>query len=108
MLQVGSKNATFNSIRREAIRQGLSDILGLSGATSVIINFNLDAYEDSPASFHNSLYSLFKVPGTEVLEKSIIKELYGLMGEHFDSSGTFDFGTQMNFAKKLYNAKATQ
>lgn len=104
-MQIGSKDGTFNSIRRQAIRQGLSNVLGASGATATIINFGLDAYEDNPAAFHNSLHSLFKVPGTEILEKSIVKEIYAQMGERFNSSESFDYVTQMNFAKKLYGAR---
>ena len=101
-------NGSFNSIRRQAVKQGLANILGASGAASVIVNFSLDAYEDNPAAFHRNLYDLFKDPGTEVLEKSIIMELYSQLGDRFESHGNFDYAAQMDFAKKIYLIKAVK
>jgi len=104
MQRVGPANGSFKSITQKAIKQGLSNVLGSSGAVSVMVNFNLEAHEDDPIAFHNTLSSVFKAQA-EILEKSIVKELYALMGERFQSSPVFDFSNQMNFAKQLHRAK---
>jgi hypothetical protein len=104
MQRVGSSRASFSLLRQDAIKNGLSNILGQSGAVAVIINFNLDTAEDDPKSFHVKLSSVFRHQA-EILEKAIIKELYSRLGEVFHSSESFDFATHMNFAKQLFSAK---
>jgi hypothetical protein len=108
MLISDSPRGSFKLIKQNAVKQGLSNILGVSGAVAVIVNFNLDAYDDNPVAFHKSLYSGFKSPATEILEKSIIKELYGQMGERFEFTSAFDFAATLNSAKDLFNIKKVQ
>jgi hypothetical protein len=104
MLKVGPPVGSIAWARQNAIKQGLSNILGLSGAVSMIINFNLDAYEDDPSAFHNVLSSVFKGKA-EILEKSILKEFYESMNERFQSTFDFDFVAQMDAAEKLFQSK---
>lgn len=104
MQKLGPRTGGIRWAQQNAIKQGLSNILGLKGAVSMIINFNLDAYEDDPVAFHNVLFSVFQ-ERSEVLEKAIIKELYGLIGEHFESPSDFDYATQMDLAKELMKKK---
>lgn len=99
---------SFKTVREKAIKQGLANILGESGAMSVIFNFKLNAYENDPIAFHNSLLGVFKETATKLLEKAIIKELFAQMGQSFDSSSSFDFATHMNFAKQLFVARMVQ
>ncbi len=108
MQKLGPLAGSFKSIRQNAIKQGLTNVLGSTGAVAVIINFNLESYEDDPVAFHNSLFSVFKEPATQIMEKAIVKEVFGQMGEHFESSGAFDFPTHMNFAKQLFRARVVQ
>jgi hypothetical protein len=107
MQKVGPRIGGLKWARHNAIKQGLSNILGTHGAVSIIINFNLDAYEDDPEAFHKVLSTVFQ-SRAEVLEKAIIKELYGLMGQHFESPSAFDFATQMNLANEHLSAKEVQ
>ncbi len=106
MQRVGPSLGSFRSINQRAIKEGLSNVLGSSGAVAVIINFHLDAYEEDPRAFHKALSSVFKLQA-EILEKSIVKELYSQMGEHFSESygASFDFASHMNFARQLFSAK---
>ncbi|MDH2899691.1 MAG: hypothetical protein PXY39_01845 [archaeon] len=104
MQKLGPPVGSLKWAQQNAVKQGLSNILGLSGAVSIIINFNLDAYEDDPAALHKLLVSAFKDHAV-ILEKSIMKEFYSLIGEPFESALVFDFATQLNSAKQLFEAK---
>ena len=107
MQQLGPPIGSFKSINHQAIKEGLSNVIGSSGAVAVIINFHLDVYEDDPFAFHKALTSVFRLQA-EILEKSIVKELYSKMGERFETSSVFDFATHMDFLKQLFRAKVVQ
>ncbi len=99
MQKVGPLVGSLTWACQTAVKQGLSNILGVNGAVALIINFNLDAYEDDPVAFHKVLFSVFK-DKTVILEKSIVKEFYELMNERFQSTFAFDFAAQMKLAKE--------
>lgn len=80
MLTVRSSAGGFNDIEQRAIKQGLSTILGVSSAVSVIINFNLDGLSDDPYSIDKTLHSVFGSPAAEILEREIAKEIYSQLG----------------------------
>jgi hypothetical protein len=107
MQRLGPPVGTLKWAQQNAVKQGLSNILGQSGAVSMIINFNLDTYEDDPVGFHKIMVKVFKDRAV-ILEKAIIKELYSLLGEPYESSFDFDYAAQLNRAKQLLEAKNNQ
>jgi hypothetical protein len=104
MQKVGPQVGSLTWACQTAVKQGLTNILGLNGAVALIINFSLDAYEDDPAAFHNVLFSVFNSK-TEILEKAIVKEFYELMNDRFQQTFVFDFATQMKVAKEKFTEK---
>jgi hypothetical protein len=107
MQKLGPPVGSLKWAQQNAVKQGLTNILGQSGAVSMIINFNLDAYEDDPVAFHKQLLSVFKTRAV-ILEKAIVKELYALIGEPFENIFDFDFATQIDRAKQLFKAKKVE
>jgi hypothetical protein len=105
MQKLGPPVGSLKWAQQNAVKQGLSNILGQSGAISLIINFNLDAYEDDPIGFHKLLVSVFKDRAV-ILEKAVVKEFYSLIGEPFETVFDFDFATQLNRAKQVLKAKS--
>jgi hypothetical protein len=105
MQKLGPPVGSLKWALQNAIKQGLSNILGQSGAISLIINFNLDAYEDDPAGFHRLMVSIFKDRAV-ILEKAVVKEFYALIGEPYETTFDFDYAGQLKRAKQLLEAKS--
>jgi len=70
-----SSLANFSVVLRDAVKKGLTVVLGETGAKATLFHLNLSGsdYED-PAKFHRKLQELFTA-GTPSLEKIIVSEL---------------------------------
>ncbi len=85
--------------------EGMRGIIGESGTQAVIINWKLEDCMDRPHEFHERLYSVLKEPGTGVIERSIVKELYRAIGEHYRASEQVNFEDSIHLARRLFLTK---
>lgn len=98
-----SEKGSFSQIMNQSIVDGLANVIGKSGAQSVIINFHLGDSIMDPTTFHNAMVSAFQESGADLLEKAILKELYQKIGERFEPAfKPFNFTKEFESAKNLF------
>ena len=71
--------------------QGLRLTLGAGGLEVLLKRLDIETAVSQPAQLHNLLSSIFQEPGASVLEREIIRRLYGLVGERFVETPGFTF-----------------
>jgi hypothetical protein len=95
--------SSFHNLLEQSVRGGLQNLIGESASKAMLINFKLLDHQDQ---LHNILYPFFG-QGTLTIEKAIIKELFGSIGERYEHfSGTnFDYQLCVSFARKIFEEK---
>ncbi len=106
MQTVRPNSNSFKAVEQKAIKQGLSNVLGLSSAISVMINFSLDELIDDLPAFHKTLHGLFGSPATEILEREIVKQIFTMLGEAYVAPRSFKFVSAVEQARKIFGSKA--
>jgi hypothetical protein len=99
-MSMQSPRLVFDSMVKESVRQGLSYTLGTNGYDVIQRRLNLEASVNQPGKLHNALVSIFQEPGASVLEREIIRRLYGLVGERFVETPGFAFESYVEEARK--------
>jgi hypothetical protein len=105
MLTVRPNSNSFKAVEQKAIKQALSDALGLSTAVSLIINFSLDELIDDLPAFHKKLHGLFGSPATEILERQIVKQIFSQLDETYVAPRSFNFVSAVEQARKIFGRK---
>ena len=99
-MSMQSPRLMFDSMIKESVRQGLSYTLGANGFGVIQNRLNLEASVNQPGKLHDALVSIFQEPGASVLEREIVRRLYGLVGERFVETPGFTFESYVEEARK--------
>ena len=93
------RTVSFQAKFHDAIRVGLSEVLGEPGAHATSFHLALKP-SSGPAAVHNGLVRVFG-SGAQALELSILHELYSALGAVFRPEESKTFVEYVSDAKKL-------
>lgn len=94
----------FPDLLRECIHDGVEGVLGWGGMQVLLYHFQLDQYWEKPREFHINLHFALG-PGSVVLEKMIVKELFRRLNVPYAERDGFDFERYVNYAQEIFAAK---
>jgi len=99
---LSDRRSNFARILNNSIIEGMTNVLGKSGAESIMINWKLQDCMDKPSVFHNRLFSVLKEPGTGVIERAIVKDLFRAIEERYHESEEAGFENSIHLARRLF------
>jgi hypothetical protein len=85
---------------KESVKQGLKFTLGASGLGVIQKRLDIETAATYPGQLHLMLTSIFQEPGASVLEREIVRRLYGLVGERFVETPGFAFESYVEEARR--------
>ncbi len=97
--------SAFESVLRNSMTSALRNVLGEGGMNAVLFHTGLNKTNDIQV-IHEKLSSLFG-PGTPVLERAIVKELFAEIKIPYHESNQFDFSEELGDAYERF-AKSKQ
>ncbi len=94
----------FARLVQESVTGALGDILGQSGSMAVLYHIHLDKSQINAQDLHQALLRLFGQPAL-VIEKMIVKRLYGQLDLVPSDDRSFDFRRSLDSARKFMSKK---
>ena len=97
---LGSPVRSFQLVFHEAVTEGLTEVLGSSGARATFFHLRLNVSADANG-VHEGLLRMFG-DGARCLESSILRNLYARIGSTFSSEESKTFAGHVSAAKRLH------
>jgi hypothetical protein len=95
----------FHQVLRECIEGGLRGVVGERGMKALLFRIESGQFIDNPEGFHRDLCLIFGEAAV-VLEKVIVKELFGKLGIEYEEKSDFHFPEYVKHAKELFVARS--